>query len=286
MSWKIGRLDDWKVGKLIGWKFIIIASCFFFFFSPPVFAENPEELLKDATRYFNAGNYQLSLKTYEKVLQSGLSSASIYNNIGVIYVKLFEKSNDESYLKKAISFFTLATVIDPEYEIAEKNLNEVLDSYIDSRVKEKVERREKKEGKEGIEGEKEEEGKEGIEEVEGKVYQLIGREEVIEFLERWKALWESKNPEYFRLYSPEGCMDFERFVRYKKRIWRKSKDIKVKIEDLHIRRNADNSVCVTFRQLYSSSIMKSKARKALCLRKKNGEIKIYCEWFIPTVRIE
>ena len=81
-------------------------------------------------------------------------------------------------------------------------------------------------------------------------------------------------------------MDFERFVRYKKRIWRKSKDIKVKIGDLHIRRNADNSVCVTFRQLYASSIMKSKARKALCLRKRNGEIKIYCEWFIPTVRIE
>jgi tetratricopeptide (TPR) repeat protein len=275
--------------------FYLLLTVHYLLFIPSVFAQDTDELLKEATRFFNTGNYQQSLRIYEKILKAGVSSASIYNNIGVIYVKLFEKSNDENYLKKAISFFTLATVIDPEYEIAERNLNEVIDSYIDSRVKEEVERREEKEGVkgvegkegiEGIEGEKEEEGKEGIEGVEGKVYQLIGREEVIEFLERWKALWESKNPEYFRLYSPEGCMDFERFVRYKKRIWRKSKDIKVKIEDLHIRRNADNSVCVTFRQLYSSSVMKSKARKALCLRKKNGEIKIYCEWFIPTVRIE
>jgi tetratricopeptide (TPR) repeat protein len=242
--------------------------------------------LKEATKLFNTGNYQQSLRTYEKILKAGVSSASIYNNVGVIYIKLFEESKDENYLKRAISFFTLATVIDPEYKIAEKNLSEVIDSYIDSRVKEEVERRKEKEEVEEereIEGM---EGKEGKEGVEGKVYQQIEREEVIEFLKRWKALWESKNPEYFRLYSPEGCMDFERFVRYKKRIWRKSENIKVDIEDLHIRTNPDNSVCVTFRQLYSSSLMKSKARKALCLKKKNGEIKIYCEWFIPTVRIE
>ena len=242
-------------------------------------ARDIDELLKEATRFFNEGNYQQSLKTYEKILKTGVSSASIYNNIGVIYVKLFEKSKDENYLKKAISFFTLAETIDPDYKIAEKNLKEVLDSYLNEE-REKI----RKEMEEEFRKKREEQKKE-IKVVLTK-YQPISKEEVLKFLKRWKDLWERKDVRYFELYSRDGCMDFERFIRYKKRIWKKSKDIKVKIEDLHIRTNDDNSVCVTFRQLYSSSIMKSKARKALCLRKKEGEIKIYCEWFIPTVRIE
>lgn len=242
-------------------------------------ARDIDELLKEATGFFNEGNYQQSLKTYEKILKTGVSSASIYNNIGVIYVKLFEKSKDENYLKKAISFFTLAETIDPDYKIAEKNLKEVLDSYLNEE-REKI----RKEMEEEFRKKREEQKKE-IKVVLTK-YQPISKEEVLKFLKRWKDLWERKDVRYFELYSRDGCMDFERFIRYKKRIWKKSKDIKVKIEDLHIRTNDDNSVCVTFRQLYSSSIMKSKARKALCLRKKEGEIKIYCEWFIPTVRIE
>lgn len=242
----------------------------------PVSAQNTDELLKEATRFFNTGNYQQSLKTYEKILKTGVSSASIYNNIGVIYVKLFEKSKDENYLKKAISFFTLATVIDPEYKIAEKNLNEVLDSYLDERIEETVKSQQKT--KIAQEPQKME--------TELAVYQPIKREEILEFLETWKKLWERKDDRYFKLYSPQGCMDFDRFIRYKKRIWKKSKNIKVDIEDLHIRTNPDNSVCITFRQLYSSSLIKSKARKALCLKKIDGKIKIYCEWFIPTVRIE
>jgi len=242
-------------------------------------ARDTDELLKEATRFFNEGNYQQSLKTYEKILKTGVSSASIYNNIGVIYVKLFENSKDENYLKKAISFFTLAETIDPDYKIAEENLKEVLDSYLNEE-REKI----RKEMEEEFRKKREEQKKE-IKVVLTK-YQPISKEEVLKFLKRWKDLWERKDVRYFELYSRDGCMDFERFIRYKKRIWKKSKDIKVKIEDLHIRTNADNSVCVTFRQLYSSSIMKSKARKALCLRKKEGEIKIYCEWFIPTVRIE
>jgi tetratricopeptide (TPR) repeat protein len=267
--------------------FYLLLTVHYLLFTPSVFAKDTDKLLKEATRFFNTGNYQQSLRTYEKILKAGVPSASIYNNIGVIYVKLFEKNRDENYLKRAISFFTLATVIDPEYKIAEKNLNEVLDSYIDSRVKQEVERMEgEKEGEKGVKGIEEKEGVEGKEGVKGKVYQQIGREEVVKFLERWKNLWEKKDIEYFGLYSPQGCMDFERFIRYKKRIWKKSENIKVDIEDLHIRTNPDNSVCVTFRQLYSSSLMKSKARKALCLKKRNGEIKIYCEWFIPTVRIE
>ena len=255
----------------------------------PSFAQSTGELLKEATESFNAGNYQQSLKLYEKVLKEGVSSASIYNNIGVIYIKLFEKSGDENYLKKAISFFTLATVIDPQYKVAEKNLNEVLDSYLSERVKKETASRVKsivEKIKKEQELERKKEPREEKNRIAKKTYQPITEKEVVEFLKRWETLWENKSPEYFELYSPEGCMDFERFVRYKKRIWKKSENIKVKIEDLHIRTNSDNSVCVTFRQLYSSSIMKSKARKALCLKKISGKIKIYCEWFIPTVRIE
>ena len=264
--------------------FTLLLTAYLSLFTTSVFARNTDELLKEATRFFNTGNYQQSLKAYEKILKAGVSSASIYNNIGVIYVKLFEKSKDENYLKKAISFFTLATVIDPEYKIAEKNLNEVLDSYLNEKVRKETDSRvkliiEKMRKKQNLARKEELQEKEEI-------YQPIGEKEVIEFLEKWKDLWEKKDAGYFKLYSPQGCMDFERFIRYKKRIWRKSENIKVNIEDLHIRTNPDNSVCVTFRQLYSSSLMKSKARKALCLRKRNGEIKIYCEWFIPTVRIE
>ena len=114
--------------------FILLLTVHLSLLTTSVFAQNTDELLKEATRFFNTGNYQQSLKTYEKIVKTGVSSASIYNNIGVIYVKLFEKSKDENHLKKAISFFTLATMIDPAYKIAEKNLSEILSSYLNEKV--------------------------------------------------------------------------------------------------------------------------------------------------------
>jgi tetratricopeptide (TPR) repeat protein len=239
-----------------------------------------KELMRRANLLFNEGKYEESLKVYNELLREGAPTASVYNNIGVIYVKLYEKTGIEEYIKKAISFFTLATVVDHNYRVAERNLNEVLDTYLSEKVKRNVSLELKRKER------KKTETKVKVVEKRIPAYQPISNEEVLKFLQRWREFWEKKDDGYFELYSPKGCMDFERFVRYKKRIWKRSQNIKVRIEDLHIRRNPDNSVCVTFRQLYSSSIMKSKARKALCLRKENGIIRIYCEWFIPTVRIE
>jgi len=249
----------------------LILSVLFLSLPAVSLAESPKELLKKATLLFQSGDYRGALKTYEKVLKIGISSPKIYNNIGVIYTKLYESTHKEEYLKKAIAFFTLSSSLDKNYKVADKNLSEVLNGYL----KEKLQEAEKKKHVK----------KPAVPKRFG-FYPPIKDSEVLSFLATWKSYWENKDPKYFSLYSPNGCMDFERFVRYKKRVWKKSKNIKVRIEDIHIRHNPDNTVCVHFRQLYSSSVMKSRARKALCLRKENGKIKIYCEWFIPTVRIE
>jgi|GEM_PF-2647641 tetratricopeptide (TPR) repeat protein len=260
--------------KNIFWSLVCLG---FLALSHPVFGEESEKLLKEATSLFQAKKYEEALSIYKRILRKGVFSPKIYNNIGAIYTKLYENSGKEEYIKKAIAFFTLASSLDGNYETASKNLNNVLNGYLN----EKLEILKKKILEElPLAQEKKQSQK------ERSSYQHIETKEILNFLHKWKSLWERKDSRYFTLYSKNGCMDFERFVRYKKRIWEKSKNIRIKLEDIHIRRNPDDTVCVTFRQLYSSSIMKSKARKALCLRKKRGKIEIYCEWFIPTVRIE
>ncbi|MEO2068463.1 MAG: hypothetical protein ABGX27_03020 [Desulfurobacteriaceae bacterium] len=253
----------------------LVTSLTFLLQTSLAFGENSTELLTQAVQLFKAGKYKEALKVYESILREGIASPKIYNNVGVIYTKLYEGTGKDKYIKRAIAFFTLAYSLDKSYKIADENLNNVISKFLNERLEKRMKKSKEELQRLLIQKQKEE-----------STYQTIKTREILKFLEEWKSLWEKEDPKYFNLYSPEGCIDYEKFVEYKKRVWKRSKNVKVRIENIHIRKNKDNTVCVTFRQFYSSSIMKSVARKVLCLKKENGKIKIYCEWFIPTVRIE
>jgi tetratricopeptide (TPR) repeat protein len=70
--------------KLIGIKAIILTA---FFFSTYLLAQAPDELMKSANKFYQQGNYELAILSYQKILGQGFESGATYYNLGNAYFK-------------------------------------------------------------------------------------------------------------------------------------------------------------------------------------------------------
>ncbi|MCX5848999.1 MAG: hypothetical protein NTW65_06080 [Deltaproteobacteria bacterium] len=108
----------------------------------------------------------------------------------------------------------------------------------------------------------------------------IPKEDVRNLVNKWATSWQSGNMKNYR-----GCyasdfqskgMNLDAWISHKADVRQNSKNINIRIDNLHISADANIATAV-FTQYYSSSILNSKSKKKLELRKISGEWKIYRE---------
>ncbi len=103
------------------------------------------------------------------------------------------------------------------------------------------------------------------------------REAVRNLITKWAKSWESGDMDIYRSCYDSGFrsqgMDLNKWIHHKTAVRQNSKNIHVRVENLVISGNDIQSSAV-FTQHYTSSLLKSKGRKQLNLKKSNGEWKI------------
>ena len=108
----------------------------------------------------------------------------------------------------------------------------------------------------------------------------IPKKAVRNLLTKWLNSWKSGDVETYRsCYAPDfqsKGRNLDAYVSDKADVYKKSKNIKISIDDLKISEE-ENNVTAEFIQHYSSSIFKYSGKKKLELRKINDEWKIYRE---------
>ncbi len=82
----------------------------------PVFAVGTDSLFYKANEEYNKGLYTNAVEDYQKVIDAGLESATIYYNLGNSYFKLDD-------IPSAILYFEKAKKLDPDNEDLDFNLN-------------------------------------------------------------------------------------------------------------------------------------------------------------------
>ncbi|MFA5323803.1 MAG: L,D-transpeptidase family protein [Smithella sp.] len=96
----------------------------------------------------------------------------------------------------------------------------------------------------------------------------------------WLASWQSGDMEKYRsCYAPDFIsreMDLEAWISHKSRVRQKSDNMHIRIDNLQISADGDTAQAL-FTQYYSSSILKSKGKKTLELKKISDNWKIYRE---------
>jgi ketosteroid isomerase-like protein len=106
------------------------------------------------------------------------------------------------------------------------------------------------------------------------------RKAVRNLLTKWLNSWKSGDVETYRsCYAPDfqsKGRNLDAYVSDKADVYKKSKNIKISIDDLKISEE-ENNVTAEFIQHYSSSRFKHSGKKTLELRKVNDEWKIYRE---------
>lgn len=108
-------------------------------------------------------------------------------------------------------------------------------------------------------------------------------EAVRKLIAKWSGSWQSGNMNtysscYTTHFRSQG-MNLNNWVDHKIKIRKRSKNISVRISNVHISGN-NNEATATLTQHYSSSLLNRKGDKKLELRKINGEWKIYRETMI------
>lgn len=105
-------------------------------------------------------------------------------------------------------------------------------------------------------------------------------EAIQNMLSKWMASWEDGEIECYRsCYAPDfksKGMNLDEWVDHKSTVYKKSKDIRISMDDLQISEQGDTATAV-FKQSYRSSILQAQGKKTLELKKINGEWKIYRE---------
>jgi murein L,D-transpeptidase YafK len=105
-------------------------------------------------------------------------------------------------------------------------------------------------------------------------------EDIRNLVNKWATSWQSGNMKTYR-----GCyasnfqskgLNLDAWVSHKADVRQKSKNINIRIDNLQISAEA-NIATAAFTQYYNSSILSSKSKKKLELRKINNEWKIYKE---------
>ena len=108
----------------------------------------------------------------------------------------------------------------------------------------------------------------------------IFEEDIRHLVNKWLTSWQSGNMKTYR-----GCyasnfqskgMNLDAWIAHKANVRQNSKNINIRIDNLQISAE-ENIATAVFTQYYSSSILNSKSKKKLELRKINNEWKIYRE---------
>jgi murein L,D-transpeptidase YafK len=108
----------------------------------------------------------------------------------------------------------------------------------------------------------------------------ISKEDIRNLVKKWATSWQSGNMKTYR-----GCyasnfqskgMNLDSWISHKADVRKNSKNINIRVDDLQISEDANIATAV-FTQYYSSSIINSKSKKKLELRKINDEWRIYRE---------
>lgn len=110
--------------------------------------------------------------------------------------------------------------------------------------------------------------------------QVKDNQEIRELVSQWLEGWQSGDMKLYRScyaanFKSRG-MNLNAWIAYKTKIHQKSKDIKITIENLQIKPEA-NGAGATFIQYYSSSVHKDSGQKKLELIKEASQWKIFCE---------
>ena len=97
---------------------------------------------------------------------------------------------------------------------------------------------------------------------------------------KWLASWQAGDMETYRsCYAKDFLsreMDLDAWIIHKSNVRQKSENISIRIENLQISSNGDTAQA-SFTQHYSSSVLKSKGKKVLELKKTDDSWKIYRE---------
>lgn len=113
------------------------------------------------------------------------------------------------------------------------------------------------------------------------------RRELETIIENWRRAWEGKNIEgYMSFYHRKftsGGKDVKQWKRYKSRLNKRYKRIRVEIADLQLLEN-DGLVMANFSQTYRTSGFKSQGLKRLYLRKNSNQWRIIGEFFSKAKR--
>ena len=108
----------------------------------------------------------------------------------------------------------------------------------------------------------------------------VPKKAVRNLVNKWLTSWKSADVETYRsCYAPDfqsKGRNLDAYVSDKAEVFKKSKNIKIRIDKLQISAD-ENNVTIEFTQHYSSSIFKYSGKKKLELRKINDEWKIYRE---------
>lgn len=81
-----------------------------------LYAQTPEEMMKQANAYYQSEKWDEAIESYEQVLNNGLESAPLYYNLGNAYYK-------KGVIGKAILNYERALKLEPGNDDAEFNLN-------------------------------------------------------------------------------------------------------------------------------------------------------------------
>jgi len=57
------------------------------FMTTNLLAQTPDELMKSANKFYQQGNYELAIQSYQKILGQGFESGALYYNLGNAYFK-------------------------------------------------------------------------------------------------------------------------------------------------------------------------------------------------------
>lgn len=83
---------------------------------------DPEYFNYLGVAYYKSGKFGLALKSYSKALVLDNNYASVFNNIGSVYLTLFQKSRDERAFNMALDNFNKAITIDKKLSSAYNGL--------------------------------------------------------------------------------------------------------------------------------------------------------------------
>jgi hypothetical protein len=106
-------------------------------------------------------------------------------------------------------------------------------------------------------------------------------DDIKNLVNKWRKSWESGDMQTYRAcYAPDfesKGKNLNKWISYKTKLQKRSKNIKISIDNLIVTKDNESSATAVFTQNYSSSLLKDSGEKTLKLIKISNEWKIYEE---------